>query len=164
MSKNISRSSACWFTEHFPIYIFFSSDNPIVGVNPFSENLKNIPSFFFSSSLKGIQGNSVFFSPQAHPYYSNLQLQFQPPSSFQIPFSVSVCGVSCLLFVCLHWWYLNCPPHSHKNSVLSFLRIYLVASPFCFFFLVFESGESVNSSGSSLFLSQPDWNMGFSWF
>ena len=28
---------------------------------------------------------------------------------------------------------------------------------------VFESGESVNSSGSSLFLSQPDWNMGFSW-
>ena len=26
---------------------------------------------------------------------------------------------------------------------------------------VFESGESVNSSGSSLFLSPPDWNMGF---
>ena len=48
---------------------------------------------------------------------------------------------------------------SNTISLYQFVVFHVCSS--CVSIGVFESGESVNSSGSSLFLSQPDWNMGF---
>ena len=48
---------------------------------------------------------------------------------------------------------------SNTISLYQFVVFHVCSS--CVSIGVFESGESVNSSGSSLFLSPPDWNMGF---
>ena len=51
-----------------------------------------------------------------------------------------------------------------SNTILCIRLWFFHVCSSCVSIGVFESGKSVNSSGSSLFLSQPDWNMGFSWF